>query len=427
MSTLIVWFRFKNAMRVVVCWKQTFFVRLSHIILLGWIAAWVAVVAFGSFGVPLKWVTTQVHPLVLQSYKTTMCFASCWIILLFGVPFQFSYYGILSGLFWVPGAACGIYGIRNAGLAIAVGTWSSITVLTSFLFGIIIFREGVHSLFYTILFFILLIFGLVGMAKFSQSSPPIKSPAISLPKPRPTSSRKPFTMTPVKRNPSFGKESQTQSETSLVPLLAPLEVERTEDSILDEYDKQRKDMILVFDRFEISQRQLGILGAVINGGWGGLNLIPLHYAIEADPNLKGAGYLISYATGSMMVNVGIWVIWYVYESIRTRSLQDAYESLPSFQFQTWGIPGCLAGIIYSIGNFSSIIAVAYLGQGTGFSVCMMQLFVSGLWGVFYFEEIRGAAIVPWFVSAAVAVFGIIGLSYQHEGESVHRFLSMVSS
>ena len=33
---------------------------------------------------------------------------------------------IVSGLFWVPGAACGIYAIRTAGISAAVGLWSSI-------------------------------------------------------------------------------------------------------------------------------------------------------------------------------------------------------------------------------------------------------------------------------------------------------------
>ena len=53
---------------------------------------------------------------------------------------------------------------------------------------------------------------------------------------------------------------------------------------------------------------------------------------------------------------------------------------------------------------------------------MMQLFVSGLWGVFYFHEIRGReTVLKWFASAAVAVVGIVWLSYEHEGESVgHR-------
>ena len=79
------------------------------------------------------------------------------------------------------------------------------------------------------------------------------------------------------------------------------------------------------------------------------------------------------------------------------------------------MPGLLAGLFYSIGNFGSILAVSYLGQGIGFSFCQSQLLVSGLWGVFYFEEVQGKeAILKWFLSACVTIIGIILLSYQHE-------------
>ena len=140
----------------------------------GWVAAVVAVLAFGSFGVPLKATKTQagveVHPLVMQSYKTATCFATCWLVLLAGEELRWSHWGIASGLFWVPGSTCGIFSIRNAGLAVAVGTWSSICVLTSFIFGILIFQEGVKNIGYTACAFALLMVGLIGMAQYSAVS-----------------------------------------------------------------------------------------------------------------------------------------------------------------------------------------------------------------------------------------------------------------
>lgn len=42
------------------------------------------------------------------------------------------------------------------------------------------------------------------------------------------------------------------------------------------------------------------------------------------------------------------------------------------------------------------------------------LLVGGLWGIFYFHEVQGAAIITkWLVSAIVAVSGILLLSYEH--------------
>ena len=209
-------------------------------------------------------------------------------------------------------------------------------------------------------------------------------------------------------------------------------LDNDEDRIMYDDDKVKAGSVAVFlfgRSITITQRQLGIIGAVINGGWGGLNLIPLHFAAASDESLRGAGYLISYAVGSMIVNVMMWVLWFLYEYVRGGfSYPAATEAMPSFQVETWLVPGCLAGILYSIGNFCSILAVAYLGQSTGFSVCMMQLFVSGLWGVFFLDEIRGEAIFPWFTSAFVAVAGILGLSYQHEGGAGgHRLLEFMTS
>ena len=64
----------------------------------GWIAAVTAVLSFGSFGVPIKLASNvEVHPLVMQSYKTLVCFMTCWLVILLGEEVRFSYYGILSG------------------------------------------------------------------------------------------------------------------------------------------------------------------------------------------------------------------------------------------------------------------------------------------------------------------------------------------
>jgi hypothetical protein len=72
----------------------------------------------------------EVNFFVMQSYKTIVCFVTAWPVVFFlGETIQFAPWGIVSGLFWVP---------RNAGLAVAgVGTWSSIIVVSSFIFGIV--------------------------------------------------------------------------------------------------------------------------------------------------------------------------------------------------------------------------------------------------------------------------------------------------
>jgi hypothetical protein len=53
----------------------------------GWAAAFGGMLAFGTFGAPIKSDVARsvdIDPLVFQSYKTTMCFLTSWLILLTG-------------------------------------------------------------------------------------------------------------------------------------------------------------------------------------------------------------------------------------------------------------------------------------------------------------------------------------------------------
>jgi len=79
------------------------------------------------------------------------------------------------GLMWVTGGFCGIFGIRNAGLAISVGTWSSITVLISFAWGIFVFDEEVQSITGTLFGILMMCIGFIGMAYFTTSSSSLPS------------------------------------------------------------------------------------------------------------------------------------------------------------------------------------------------------------------------------------------------------------
>lgn len=114
-----------------------------------------------------------------QTYKTAMCFLTCWLIIpLGGEPCRFTPWGIVSGLFWVPGGWAGIYAIRTAGLAVAKGTWSSVIVLTSFAWGIFIFEEHVKTISGACCACATLITGLIGMSWFSRPLSQLKRKSV---------------------------------------------------------------------------------------------------------------------------------------------------------------------------------------------------------------------------------------------------------
>jgi glucose uptake protein GlcU len=392
-----------------------------------------------------------------------VCFVTSWLVLLLGEEVRWTPWGIVSGLFWVPGAACGIYGIRNAGVAVAVGTWSSIQVVSSCIFGIIIFKESVKDVPQTMMAFLVLMTGLVGMSVYSETPANVKTqssssganyqpvatgeesdaavPTATIPM-RMMSPPSPVSRKLQRKNSKSGSMNMENASEFVAPptlvedinkssMMVPMELEDgnttgTEASdplIVDDKNRSMDRVVLFGGRLNLTKRQMGMLGAIVNGIWGGLNLIPLHYA-QRDQGMSGASYLISYATGSLIVCISIWILLFTYHYVnRGYSVKDAIDALPPFHVRELGLPGLCAGLFYSIGNFCSILAVSFLGQGVGFSFCQGQLLISGLWGVFYFGEIQGQeTIIKWFSSAGITIIGIIWLSYQHEGGSVHRYL-----
>jgi len=423
----------------------------------GYAAAFLAAVCFGSFGVPVKSeIVSQldVDPLVMQSYKSMMGFLTCWLCVLpAGHPIRFTPWGILSGLFWVPGGVAGIYGIRTAGLAVAVGTWSSLIVLTSFAWGVFIFNEHVKSKSGACCACATLILGLIGMSLFSRPQTKVKDMEgggeevddnededvlvnirkKGMNKRVQDSSTKAAaavaadeeqTMTELKQGISkrvANKKVQSSSGINAVVKLersqsassaSPFEMERFIDSATS-FDNNHWTITLLRQEVALTKRQEGLLACIFNGLWGGTSMIPLHFA--AIDGYGGPSYVVSYCCGSMLITVAIWILRLLFEFYRHDfSLSEAYSALPSFHLRQMWLVGGLSGMLWSIGNFFSIIAVTHLGQGVGYSFTQASILVSGLWGIFRFKEIEGRGrIIKWLSSACIALTGIMWLSYEH--------------
>jgi glucose uptake protein GlcU len=61
-----------------------------------------------------------------------------------------------------------------------------------------------------------------------------------------------------------------------------------------------------------------------------------------------------------------------------------------------------------------MVSVEYLGEGVGYSIVQAQMLVAGLWGIFWYREVKGwQYIIGWFVCASMTITGIVLLSYQH--------------
>eukprot|EP01112_Ceratiomyxa_fruticulosa_P008558 TRINITY_DN2219_c0_g2_i2.p1 TRINITY_DN2219_c0_g2~~TRINITY_DN2219_c0_g2_i2.p1 ORF type:complete len:322 (-),score=46.00 TRINITY_DN2219_c0_g2_i2:155-1120(-) len=132
----------------------------------GYLAASIAILFFGSFGIPIKSkrvVEAGIDPVVFQCYYSFAVFLTSWLLLAF-YPFQFTYLGIVGALLWVPSSILSIFAVNFLGISIAQGTWSGITIMVSFIWGAAVFHDEVKNLWLAILALLLLALGITGLS-----------------------------------------------------------------------------------------------------------------------------------------------------------------------------------------------------------------------------------------------------------------------
>eukprot|EP00980_Cylindrotheca_fusiformis_P006646 scaffold1390_cov138-Cylindrotheca_fusiformis.AAC.49 len=328
----------------------------------GWLAAFGGMLAFGSFGVPIK-----------SDVARSVDIAT-------------------------------VYAIKNAGLAIGIGVGSSFIVLISFTWGIFVFDEHVHSRLDACFAVGCMMVGLLGMAYYS-------APSISHPSPQPLrrdSEESPYL--PLENDePEDGAfDDEAPNEDAIECSESDDEVVVVDDSTIEE---MLPDTHTICCGMKVQRRTLGILAAMFTGIYGGSILAPMKFA-PADA--KGSHFLLSFAIGASIVNLSIWVVRCFFLLHRHGSMSRAYAALPSFHFRKMWLYGGACGTLWSIGNAFSILSVEFLGEGVGYSVVQSSMLVSGLWGIFYFKEIEGVEIIAkWLASASITVLGILLLSFEH--------------
>ena len=264
-------------------------------------------------------------------------------------------------MFWVPGGVCAIYAVQNAGLAVSQGVWSTGIVIVSFLWGLCVFQETLKSVWGAAGGAGMLVIGLWGMSYFSQPEKGGRKESDDVGVGVPSDSK---TLLPASDSPT--------------PLTSPS-----------------------------SRRYKGLLAAVFNGFWGGSIMVPMHYAPKST---QGLGYVISFAVGASLITMWLWgLLW----------MKVGYKQLPSMHYKEMIGPGGTAGLLWSIGNIASMLTVDSLGEAVGYSICQSSLLVSGMWGIFYFKEVKSAKKRGmWLASAAITLAGILVLTAQKGGDEV---------
>jgi hypothetical protein len=343
----------------------------------GWTAAIVALFAYGTYGVPIKEThkIPDLNPLVFQSYKSVVMFSMAPMVLMLGVPLRFTPWGILSGLLWVLGGTGGVVAVRYAGMATAVGTWASVMIFVNFVWGILVFKEPVANMYDTTAAFVLLTIGLVGMSKHSS---PTRSHAsrVELVEDHHQSINNLMNYSSF-HSPDVEKQLLKEKDgllsgcpTSILGRTNSMDAKlftsyRSDDSSENDFYfdevptfNPETHIQIMGDGMVLQKRTVGILAAIFNGLMSGSSLIPLHYAERE--GFGGPHYMISYATGAAIANIGLWLVYYIVLVIEvheqtsssdglyapltwTAKMRQATANMPEWHFYQLWRPGFAAG------------------------------------------------------------------------------------
>jgi hypothetical protein len=302
--------------------------------------------------------------------------------------------------------------------------WSSLIVVVSFLWGIVVFREPLDPAL-AAPGALCVVAGLIGMTRAS-------SPAASPPLPHPPGGS-PYEQSKLLGDPA----SAALDDVPHTPL-------RTAAPVCNDANGEPLtiEIPLPFRRrgpLRVSRRTAGLLCACFNGVYGGSVMMPLKYA-TLDGVAGGIDFAISFACGAALANALLWALYiagkftlFQFEggapaaAINNSEDEEGprravgfWARIPSLQLRTMFVPGLISGLLWSTGNMASIYAVLGLGQAIGYSCSQGAILVAGLFGIFYYREIRGVAIAHWLIWAAVTVGGIVMLAFaQQRGREKH--------
>lgn len=411
---------------------------------LPWLAVAGAWFAFGSFAVPMKWksvVDAEVNPLVYQCYKTFWTFVTSHLVLFFQ-PYEFTWWGILSGFSWVPAGVAAVIAVQNVGIAYGQAIWQVTIIMTSCVWGFAIFRdEEVKSWWGTGAALACLVVGVVGMtisfnmykadpddaalshvfasqaqnviADEARNSAPAtpSNQAETKPVPENDLERSVTLERSVNSNPARSATENTMragllSRSGLISVHSNVSVisgpRRQTRSTLSDVRYAADDLAPSVAGRKASVA-LGIGAALFNGTWGGSNLVPSKYA-----PLHGVHFVISFAYGALIANVTLVLVYILWVKAFTGG------PLPSPQFRVMALPGFLSGTMWSAGNFCSLYVVNSIGQGIGYSLVQSSVICAGLWGILLYREMTGRPLIYWSFFCAVCIGGVGLLAFERK-------------
>ncbi len=280
--------------------------------LLGLMFAVTAAACFGSYLVPFK----KAGKVDVNRYQLLMAsgilLSTLIAIPLLGFSFNFTIFGLISGIMWAVGNSISPRAVEFAGLSRAAPIWMAGVVIVSFLWGTLLFQDAIQNFLSAIIGIGLLVLGM--------------------------------------------------------PLIVSSKTGETKN------------------------KMKGIMLAAIAGLVFGSYVMPLRLS-----NLQPSNFIFSMSLGIFFAGLAIYII----------SILNSKKKSENRYF----VNGMSSGIIWNIGNISSLFAISSIGLAIGFPLTQLAILFAVSWGVFYFKEVQDKSkIWKTVLGAIILILGAIILA-----------------
>ena len=334
-----------------------------------------------------RMVALQVHPAVFQVYACLGIFVSSWLVVPFlylnprilvwqpdaGTELRWSVWGMLAGFLFVAAVSASFAAVRQIGMALAQGIWGGGAMVVSYAWGVLVFGQVPRHVGASLMGLFLLVVGVVGIAQSAAIGRYMRGALLK------RSATSGDERLPLMSETLTAAAETTSGDEGIPPTEAS-------GSTREEAETTREDET---DSRSYMQGVLWALGVALTGG---SILAPLHYV---SPDKQGLVFLPSFGVGALLVSpVVLWVYLLTVDRVPPLHLQEAL------------VPGMLSGLIWNLSNLLAIIAIPAISYGVAYPILQCALLISGLWGIYVFQEITDAAtIVVFWVGGLVLVCG----------------------
>ena len=400
----------------------------------GWLAAAGAALVFGGSSLPAK------HPaaaaagtLGFQLWVTIGNSAlNLMLLLLLNVPIQWSPYGVVGAAVLTGTQLFAWPAIQRLGAAVGPGIWCGIGMLTSFLWGVLVFHEPFKTPALAVMALVMLVGGVGGVASSqvlnhrdasNQSPPPSQLPPLS-----PAAEELDGSGTSAVVSVPAAEELDGSGTSAVVSVPAAEELDGSGTSAMvsvpaaEELDGSGMSAVvsvsaplaLPLER-PTEPRSALVIGVACALGTGLLDgsLMAPFSSFKTSGLALGdqvaLRYLGGFALALPVVALLPLLLALLVEHLRqgarsTRRLLPLDGRSPRrFLNLSCALSGMSCGALWAAGNVLSVHASMRLGQAVGFPLTQVCVVISALWGILFFGELPQPRARALFASSSVVV------------------------